>query len=166
MEELTTNMKVGTRRKNLPFQKGILMSIKSTRALYHHLQIKSLTYVLMTRVNQDHVENLFSRIRAFTGGYTHPSAVDCLRRLRILMLGQDFALHYEKPSVETERVTQDSANSRVSDVPNSLPEPPRDTEETGDSECLTKQLTADITDLSMQEEEDLLSDDALKAISQ
>lgn len=45
------------------FQKGIIMSIKSLINLFEDLRSKlNITYILTHRLNQDCLENLFSRV--------------------------------------------------------------------------------------------------------
>ena len=51
-------------------------------------------------MNQDNLENLFSRLRALRSNFQHPSPVETLRRLRILMIGQNHALVVNNPSVQ------------------------------------------------------------------
>ena len=43
---------------------------------------------LTSRCNQDGLENLFSRIRQLGGPNDHPTPVDALHRIRLLILGQ------------------------------------------------------------------------------
>ena len=57
-----------------PFQKGLVVSIRSVVDLYNELKSEGLTYLLTTRVNQDVLENTFSSLRYMEGNNTHPSA--------------------------------------------------------------------------------------------
>ncbi len=73
----------------LPFQKGWLISIDSALELFRKLQMKyDAKFLLLSRCNQDCVENLFSRIRFIGGPNTHPGPVDFSNRLRLIVLGQ------------------------------------------------------------------------------
>ena len=54
----------GLKKSPMPWQTGILCSIKSTRALHQDLVVNgSFEYILTARLNQDALENFFSRIR-------------------------------------------------------------------------------------------------------
>ena len=46
-----------------PFQKGILVNIKSTLALYQEMKEEGYSYLLTSRLNQDALESTFSRLR-------------------------------------------------------------------------------------------------------
>ncbi len=48
-------------------------------------------YVLASRVNQDCLENLFSRIRGIGGFHSHPLPSDVHHRLRLLLLSSNNA---------------------------------------------------------------------------
>jgi hypothetical protein len=72
----------------LPYQKGILTCISALVDLFPHLQQKyGITYLLTSRLNQDVVENSFSKIRAMGGTNNSPGALEFQRRLRLLILG-------------------------------------------------------------------------------
>ena len=94
-EDLVTNARFLTgkgnvRRVTLPCQTGLIMSIRSLRLLYEELQKTwNVRYILTSRVNQDCVENLFSRIRAFGGPNSHPNSIECKNRLKLLLLGSN-----------------------------------------------------------------------------
>ena len=105
MQELVTNMhfynKEGTElvQTKKPFQKGILVSIKSTLDLYKEVKGEGLEYLLTSRLNQDALENFFSQIRGMGGSNTHPSSVEFINRLRKLCLMKDVQLVTEGPNV-------------------------------------------------------------------
>lgn len=72
------------------FQKCLLMSIHSLRALYIEMKERfQISFIMTAKLNQDALENLFSVIRARGGGNDHPSPLQCLRRLRIIILGKN-----------------------------------------------------------------------------
>jgi hypothetical protein len=101
MENLFQSSKVIGRKSKLPFQNGVLISIRSTRALFRHLvnTEPDFKYLLLSHVNQDVIENKFSRIRGIGGDNTHPGPVQAIQRIRILMLGRDPDLFISNPSV-------------------------------------------------------------------
>ena len=85
MLELVSNMFFVNKRGNLsrkPFQAGIIVSIKSVKALYLELNEEGAEYLLTTRVNQDCIENLLSCVRAMGGSNSHPSPVETINRIR------------------------------------------------------------------------------------
>lgn len=71
------------------FQKGILMSINSLKGLQKDLAERySLPYILTHRVNQDALENFFSQLRTRGGLDDHPSPLNALHRMRMVILGK------------------------------------------------------------------------------
>ncbi len=84
----------------LPFQKGWVISIESSLALLSRLKEKyQAKFIMTSRLNQDIVENLFSRMRYMGGANTHPGCVEFMNRLRLLILGQSSELIVETASV-------------------------------------------------------------------
>jgi len=88
------------RKSLLPFQKGLLMSIKSLLGLLEELKKIGINYIFTSRLNQDAAENTFSQIRGF--GSTHPGPTDCINRLRLIILGRNGKIIVENPSVVQE----------------------------------------------------------------
>ncbi len=73
----------------LPFQKGWLVSIDSAIELYEKMRAKyNASFLMTSRINQDILENLFSRIRYIAGANTHPGCVEFMNRLRLVVLGK------------------------------------------------------------------------------
>lgn len=146
MENLIKTMKIKNKSFMLPFQKGILISIKAIQGLYNVLHSShGIEFLFSTHVNQDNLENLFSRLRALNSNYQHPTPVEALRRLRILMIGQNHDLAIHKPSVAlpAEEGTEDTAE---------------------DVECVSKIITSSIPHPILMEHEDLLSDTTVQEI--
>lgn len=71
------------------FQKGILMHINSTRHLLNVLKQNRLTYLLTSKINQDALENLYSQLRTRGGLNDHPSPLNAIYRLRMIILGKN-----------------------------------------------------------------------------
>lgn len=71
------------------FQKGILMHINGTRHLLNVLKENGLSYLLTSKINQDALENLFSQIRSKGGLNDHPSPLNAIYRLRMIILGKN-----------------------------------------------------------------------------
>jgi len=70
------------------FQKAILMHISGTKALLKVLQQNGLKYLLTSKINQDALENLFSQLRSRGGLNDHPSPLNALFRIRLIILGK------------------------------------------------------------------------------
>ena len=65
MEYLIKSMKINNKTFMLPFQKGILNTIKAIQGLYEVLHSShGIEFLFSTHVNQDNLENLFSRLRS------------------------------------------------------------------------------------------------------
>lgn len=73
----------------LPCQTGFVVSINSVLNLFSDLRkdFPNLFYLLTSRLNQDCLESFFSRIRAYGGSNTNPTAVEFRYRLRLILLG-------------------------------------------------------------------------------
>jgi hypothetical protein len=85
------NMRVGSRKSMMPFQKGILISNASLRKLYDHLKNKfqqEFHYILTRHLQQDVLENFFAYIRAMGSCKDHPSGYEFRYRLRWYILGK------------------------------------------------------------------------------
>jgi len=75
MSNLMEQMRVRNRNGLFPFQKGIIIGIKSLIGLFKNLKEKfHIRYLRTVCANQDIVENFFSRIRALGVTHTHPGA--------------------------------------------------------------------------------------------
>ena len=100
MESLIESMILNNGRKSkLPFQRGILISIKSTRMLYKELSQEGVQYLRTHRVNQDCLENTFSQTRRVGGEGAHPDAVQFINRIRILMMNKKTMHLVKNPNV-------------------------------------------------------------------
>ncbi|KAL4152818.1 hypothetical protein QTP88_000651 [Uroleucon formosanum] len=71
------------------FQKALLMNINGTRKLLNIVQEHGLKYLLTSKSNQDAVENLFGQLRTGGGLNDHPSPLNALYRLRMIILGKN-----------------------------------------------------------------------------
>ena len=61
MESIAINSRVGSRKTLLPFQRGILMSIRALPGLYSNLKDEfSIRYLLTSLLNQDCSESFFT----------------------------------------------------------------------------------------------------------
>jgi len=71
------------------FQKALLMHINGTRQLLNILKEHGLKYLLTSKINQDALENLFGQVRSRGGLNDHPSPLNALYRLRMIILGKN-----------------------------------------------------------------------------
>lgn len=71
------------------FQKAVLMHINGTKLLLKMLQQSGFKYLLTSKINQDALENLFSQLRSRGGLNDHPSPLNALFRLRMIILGKN-----------------------------------------------------------------------------
>ena len=86
-----------------PWQFGIRCSIRATKALYDQMVIRGpFQFLLTAKLNQDCLENLFSRIRALGGDNSHPAPLEALQRMRTLLLVKGADLLIRSPAVEME----------------------------------------------------------------
>ena len=105
---------VGKRTSNTPFQRGLIITSKSLLRLYEVLSERyGVEFILTSHLNQDCVENLFSRIRAVGGSYSHPTSVDFIYRLKKLIVGRASDLVIKTAAVEMEKDTRKSAKSGI-----------------------------------------------------
>ena len=115
MEKLIATMKVNGKMAMMQWQKGILISIQSTRALYNDLVRNGpLDFILTSRLNQDCLENFFSRLRGIGGDNHHPTPVECLRRIRTMMVGKHPEFLAKNPAVQMEDRDSSFLSSEVS----------------------------------------------------
>ncbi|CAI6358180.1 unnamed protein product [Macrosiphum euphorbiae] len=71
------------------FQKALLMHINGMKLLLKIVRGHGLKYILTSKVNQDALENLFSQLRTRGGLNDHPSPLNALYRLRMIILGKN-----------------------------------------------------------------------------
>jgi hypothetical protein len=77
----------------LPFQHGIIQGNESVKQFLLYLRAKyDIHYILGNRTNQDCTENTISELRGRGGLNDHPTPLEALNRLKLIMLGRQFAL--------------------------------------------------------------------------
>ncbi len=94
----------------LPFQKGFLVSIDAALELYDKIRNDyAAKFLLTSRINQDCLENFFSRIRYIGGSPdNHPGCCEFVSRFRLLVLGQSSQYIIQSASVQTEEEESDA----------------------------------------------------------
>jgi hypothetical protein len=87
-ESLIATARFGYREDLLPFQEGLLISVKSTIQLLTWLQgqYPYVHTIFASKLDQDVVENTFSRVRGLGGFYDRPSPTEVDYRLRIIAI--------------------------------------------------------------------------------
>ncbi|CAI6375105.1 unnamed protein product [Macrosiphum euphorbiae] len=99
------------------FQKGILISIKSTQELFKHLNKKyNISYILTHRLNQDSLESFFSLIRSRGGLNDHPTPLNAMYRIRIIVLGKNPGVVQAKQNIEIQNDQSNSEEYLVANV--------------------------------------------------
>jgi hypothetical protein len=88
------------------FQKGCIISIMSLKELLKNLKTScEVKYILTHRLNQDCLENLFSQIRTRGGLNDHPTPLDAIYRLRMIILGKTQGLLQKNTNTDNEEDT-------------------------------------------------------------
>lgn len=99
------------------FQKGILISIKSIKLLFKDMNMKyNISYILTHRLNQDSLESFFSLIRSRGGLNDHPTPLNALHRIRIIVLGKNPGVIQEKLNIEMNHDVTDVEEYLVANV--------------------------------------------------
>lgn len=80
------------------FQKGILMSITSLKALRIQMEEHfGYKYLLTHRLNQDCLENYFCQMRGRNvrvGFNDHPTPSECMNNMKWIILGENLEVNY------------------------------------------------------------------------
>ena len=105
MQIVISTMRVCGRKCLLPFQKGILNSISSIRGLYEEIKAEGKTFLLTAHCNSDPTENYFSCIRTMGVSNDHPGPVDCMNRIKLLVVSRDNEIVVENAAVQIESST-------------------------------------------------------------
>ena len=108
MEMFILNLYWVGKKSRLPFEHGILATIRSIRGLLMDLKDAGYKFVLTCRTNQDATENFFSCLRGLSGGAMdpHPDRLQVFQRvqIRLLCAEGDFIVPLERPNVEPEQL--------------------------------------------------------------
>jgi hypothetical protein len=128
MEKTISEMRVRGRKSLLPFQKGILLSISSIRNLYQEVKLEGKNCLLTAHCNSDAAENFFSCIRTMGVSNDHPGPVDCLNRIRMLVISRDAEIVIQTSSVEIESSKSEPETNLLSSLFNQ-PFPKKDPDE-------------------------------------
>ena len=82
------------------FQKGIIMGVTALPLLLESVRKYGIKYILTTKLEQDIIENSFSQLRTRGGLNDHPSPLDALYRLRVIILGKNPGLTQRNTNVQ------------------------------------------------------------------
>lgn len=74
------------------FQKAVLVSIASVKQVLTKMrELHEVEFLMTYKLNQDFLENLFAMIRLNGGSHDHPSPLQALDRLRLIILGKNLS---------------------------------------------------------------------------
>lgn len=119
MEKTISNLRKVGCKTLLPFQRGIIISIRSLKQLFIDLKEDfHIKYLLTYNLNQDPLEGLFSIIRAIGGLYDHPTALQFKYRLRNYLMGRNDEIISESANVDQIGDTANLAIASVSGISN------------------------------------------------
>lgn len=97
------NMRCNTKRSLQVFQKGMLMSINSLKQLFSEMKNKfQITYIITNRLTQNSLENLFSQVRSHDELNDHPTPLDSIYRIRMIILGKKLGLSQHGTNTNTQ----------------------------------------------------------------
>ena len=113
MRNYISLLRVTGKKSLLPFQKGFLISIASTKALYNELSSEGLKCLLTAHCNSDPAENFFSCLRTLGGSNDHPGPVETMNRIRLLVMSRDAKIVVENSAVEIEDDEDDNICSSI-----------------------------------------------------
>lgn len=101
MYDMVKNMRARGYRTLQTFQKGILISISSLKLLYTDMQNKyNIRYICSNKLNQDSLENFFFQVRNRGGADEHPSPLNAIKRMRLIILGKNPGILHAEVNTE------------------------------------------------------------------
>ena len=113
-----THMRVGKAKSPYPFQRGLLVTVRSVRGLLKDLQDRygPETFLLTRHLTQDKLESFFSQVRGRGGSNINPTPTEAKARIRLLTLLQ-LTRHgiNVKEDVEGEAATASEAPEETSE---------------------------------------------------
>lgn len=151
-----TLMRVGRAKHLLPFQKGMIATIRSVRGLLRDLQSEygESTYLMTRRLSQDKLESFFGMVRGRGGSSLNPTPTEAKARLRLLTLL--FAMKRGVNPFAREDVPNDQ-EQRDEDA--EMAEHLREMEELAAQGLVNPEITADLAEFAGPEEIVADSDD-------
>lgn len=158
MYETVKHMRVIGKNALYTFQKGILMSIRSLQLLYKDMcERYQVKYILTHRLNQDSLENFFFQIRVRGGLNDHPSPMNALYRIRMIILGKNPGILNTEVNTEDKSpdeyilakvVNTAEINLHYPDTPNIILENYNSDDQSDDSSSVLSSETCDSTSIS------------------
>ncbi|KAJ4437415.1 hypothetical protein ANN_17559 [Periplaneta americana] len=107
MSDIIETIRARGLRMKLPFQQGILMSIKSLKDLFEYLsQEYTIRYITTVKLNQDVLECFFSYIRGMGHQNTHLTPVEFKYRMRNYVMDKHSAAVFSTKRNVDERVEE------------------------------------------------------------
>ena len=112
-------LRIGKKEKQgklLPFQIGILQSIRGLQALYEYAKEKfEVRYIMTYKLTQDALENFFAQVRALGRWYDNPTPMEFIYRFRLLIFSKNldnirFSKYIERDRIEENFLSSDLIN--------------------------------------------------------
>lgn len=123
MKSLKVNKKGQEQGFKQVFQKGVQMHTCALKLLYNNVYNLGVKYILTHKVNQDALENLFSQLRTRGGNNDHPSPLQAIHHLRMIILGKNpGTLNTNTRNENMEEYIFASAITRPSDSNEEIPD--------------------------------------------
>ncbi|KAB0805345.1 hypothetical protein PPYR_02315 [Photinus pyralis] len=147
MEETIEGMRCVGKNALQVFQKGILITSKSLQCLFTDLKERhGISYLLTHRLNQDCLENFFSQLRTKGGLHDHPSPLNAIYRVRMILLGKNPGMVQTHSNVEIPKEMDGeylmAAAVKQAQLKNLVVTEPSSTEETELNESFSSESTA------------------------
>lgn len=102
---IITSMRASGKQALQIFQKGMIISTKALQMLFRDMKIAyDIQYICTHKLNQDGLENFFAQIRC-RGPNEHPSPLEAIYRIRMIILGKNAGILEAK--VNTEELTNE-----------------------------------------------------------
>ncbi|KAF0303898.1 Transposable element P transposase [Amphibalanus amphitrite] len=173
VEELLA-MRFGSARHLYPFQKAMLVTIRSVRGLLRDMRsaFGEDTYLLTRRLTQDQLEGLFGMVRGRCGSNSNPNPVDAMASLRLLTILSGLKCGVSPlrrpgtagrdPEVELEEGTGASADPN--DVPSELDQLAELQEEAADA--VPPEVAADLETFSDARASDVETESEMESLLQ
>uniref|UniRef100_A0A182PWZ5 THAP-type domain-containing protein n=1 Tax=Anopheles epiroticus TaxID=199890 RepID=A0A182PWZ5_9DIPT len=116
MFELMSNINALGKTSMQVFQKSVLMHITSLRLLYDDMKQKhNISYISTYKLNQDVLENFFSQLRQIGGVHDHPSPLNYMYRIRMMILAMqeinNISQASDRDSEDSNAISSDSNNN-------------------------------------------------------
>lgn len=160
--EIIFNMRCIGKNNLQLFQKALLMHIKGTQQLLSILKQHRLTYLLTSKINQDALENLFSQLRSRGGLNDHPTPLNALYRLRMIILGKNPGVVSTSSNTSDNNQEEYMVSKTFQQINLSIPDQ-ENNEDEGNSD--TDTASENETEVTMKTNSDEMTEDATEYLA-